>query len=203
MLKFVITIGVTGEIAAGKSTVGSLLAARGARVVDADALAHETYAPGTSGFAAVVQAFGPAIIGLDGGVDRAALGRIVFADAAQMRLLTAIVWPLTRARFEAVRREAAGASVEVLAVEAVALREAGWGALCDEVWLVRAPEDAVRQRLTERSLSEADIAARFAAQRAGLAGGEGVSLALENDGDLDSLERLVDAAWQAALARPR
>ena len=198
-----ITIGVTGGIAAGKSTVGRLLAAHGARVVDADVLAHETYAPGTPGFAAVVQAFGPAIIGPDGGVDRAALGRMVFAHAAQMRLLTAIVWPPTRARFEAVRSKADEAGVEVLAVEAVGLREAGWGALCDEVWLVRAPEDAVRQRLTERSLSEADVNARLAAQRADLAAGESVNVVLENDGDLDSLERRVDAAWQAALTRPR
>ncbi|MGE3845102.1 MAG: dephospho-CoA kinase, partial [Vicinamibacterales bacterium] len=91
-----LTIGLTGGIATGKSSVARMLAHRGAVVLDVDRVAHETYAVGTAGFAAVVGAFGTEIVGADAAIDRRALGRVVFSDPLQLRRLTDIVWPLTR-----------------------------------------------------------------------------------------------------------
>jgi dephospho-CoA kinase len=195
-----LTIGLTGGIASGKSSVGLMLAARGARVIDADRVAHETYAPGTPGFDAVVAAFGPSVIGRDSAIDRAALGRLVFADPARLQQLTSIVWPLARARVEALREEALAAGSVAFVIEAVALREAGWTGLCDQVWLVRAPLHAVHERLVLRGLERTDAEARIAAQRTDALGLDRIDVVIENDGDMETLERQVDAAWSEAIA---
>src|SRR5688572_15568138 len=112
-----LTMGITGGIAGGKTTVARLLQAHGARVIDADSVAHETYEAGTAGYRAVLQAFGPAVAAPNG-IDRQALGRIVFADPAQMARLTAIVWPLVAERLASLKREAEAQGVAVLAIEA-------------------------------------------------------------------------------------
>ena len=199
-----ITIGITGGIAAGKSAVSRLLAERGARIVDADRVAQETYAPGTPGFEAVVAAFGREVVGRDRAIDRRALGRLVFSAPARLKQLTDIVWPLTRARLEALKAEHASAGALVLVLEAAVLREAGWAGLVDEVWLIRAPEAIALARLLSRpGLSATEAAQRIAAQKTSSAGLEDVDVVIDNDGDLDQLERRADAAWQAALARRR
>src|SRR5439155_8816703 len=143
------TIGLTGGISSGKSTVADLLARRGARVIDVDRLGHETYAPGTPGFAAVREAFGPAIVASDGNIYRAALGRIVFADAGERRRLTDLVWPLLRERIGGLIEERKS-DRGVLVFDAAVLFEAGWQDLFDEVWVVIAPSDVVRERLIAR-----------------------------------------------------
>jgi dephospho-CoA kinase len=199
----VLTIGITGGIASGKSTVAQLLAASGVHVVDADQLAHETYAPGAAGYDPVLAAFGPSVLAPDGAIDRRALGRIVFADPAQMARLTAIVWPLTRKRLEALIAAAGSEGEGVVAVEAVALREAGWAGLFNQVWLVRSPIDAVRARLTRRGLTEGEAEARIAAQPAAATDPAGADLVIDNDGSLDALKAKVDAALQAVLKRRR
>jgi dephospho-CoA kinase len=83
-----LVIGLTGSIAAGKSTVGQLLAARGAVHCDADKLVHRLYDPGTPGFERVVEAFGREVVGADGYVDRKSLGAKVFGKPEEMRKLT-------------------------------------------------------------------------------------------------------------------
>src|SRR5262249_10180772 len=97
----VMTIGLTGGIGSGKSTVAAILAELGARVIDADRIGHEGYRPGSPGFAAVVDAFGPAVVDADGTIDRSALGAIVFADPAARARLNAIVHPLIAAELAA------------------------------------------------------------------------------------------------------
>jgi dephospho-CoA kinase len=198
-----ITIGLIGGIASGKSEVARLLRELGAETLDADRVAHETYAPGTQGFAAVVDAFGPEVAGADGGIDRRRLGALVFAEAAAMRRLTDIVWPLTRELLAQRKQEAAARGTAVLVLEAAVLIEAGWQDLADEVWLVRAPVAAVRSRLRERrGLSAADTEARIAVRDlAPLAAA--ATVVIENDGDLEALARRVDVAWQALQARAR
>ena len=198
-----LTIGLTGGIASGKSSVARLLAARGAVVVDADRLAHETYAPGTPGFDAIVQAFGPGVVSPDGAIDRRALGRLVFGRPDRLERLTGIVWPLARARVEQARAAAAAAGAPAFVVEAVALREAGWRDLVDELWLVRVPRALARQRLLQRGgLSEAEADARLDAQAATDLGDRDADRVIDNAGDLAALEAAVEAAWQAALATP-
>ncbi|MGH9281378.1 MAG: dephospho-CoA kinase, partial [Acidimicrobiales bacterium] len=94
-------VGLTGGIGSGKSTVANALAAHGAVVVDADVLARQVVEPGTPGFAAVVARFGPEVVAADGGLDRAALARLVFADDAARRDLNGIVHPLVAAATQA------------------------------------------------------------------------------------------------------
>ncbi|MCH9714827.1 MAG: dephospho-CoA kinase [Cyanobacteria bacterium] len=148
-------IGLTGGIASGKSTVGRLLAARGLPVLDADGFAREALAPGSPGAQAVLARYGT--------LDRAALGRIVFADAAERQWLEQLVHPLVRARFAAELERLAAAPVVVLMIPL--LFEAGLERLCSEVWLVDCDEAQQLQRLMARNgLSAAEARARIAAQ---------------------------------------
>src|SRR5262245_24568493 len=94
----VLMVGLTGGIAAGKSAVAARLAELGAVVIDADELARDVVAPGTEGLAEVVATFGTQILDSNGGLDRAALGRLVFADEHQRRRLEEIVHPRVRER---------------------------------------------------------------------------------------------------------
>lgn len=190
-----LSIGLIGGIASGKSLVGRLLAQRGACVVDADRLAHEAYRPGSEGFKALVAAFGEGIVAPDGSIDRAALGRLVFGDAQRLAQLSAIVWPLTRSLVEQEQRKQAAAGTRVFVVEAPLLIEAGWQDLVDQVWLVRSPLDVVRRRLRERGLSDAEADRRLAATTDAAAAAAQAHVIIENDGDLADLERKVDAAW--------
>lgn len=167
-------IGLTGGIASGKSSVGRLLAERGLPLLDADVFAREALAPGSPGARAVLQRYGervrlqtpcepPSTADADAVIDRAALGRIVFADAAERRWLEQLVHPLVRARFEAELEALAEAPVVVLVIPL--LFEVGLEALCSEVWLVDCDADQQLQRLMVRDrLSEADARARLAAQ---------------------------------------
>jgi len=189
-------IGLTGRIGSGKSEVGRRLAELGAFVLDADRAAHETYAPGTEGFEAVVREFGAGVVGPNGEIDRRRLGEIVFGDSERRRRLTQIVWPLTRRAVEEEMRRQAAAGARVFVVEAALLVEAGWADLFDQVWLVRAPADAVRERLAARGLKADDIEARLAAGTDEAAAAAAATLVLENDGDLARLRRLVEDAWE-------
>ena len=191
----VLTIGLIGGIASGKSLVGRLLAAKGACVVDADLVAHQAYEPGSEGFSALVAAFGDGIVATDGSIDRPALGRIVFADPQRRAQLTGIIWPLTRRLIEQQKQAQAAAGTAVFVVEAPLLIEAGWQDLVDQIWLVRSPDAAVRERLRERGLSDAEAGRRLAAATNASAAAAQAGVIIENDGDLADLEAKVDAAW--------
>ena len=193
------TIGLIGGIATGKSEVARLLAGHGARVIDADRLVHEVYAPSTPGFAAVLDAFGSEIAAAEGGIDRQKLGALVFADAERMRRLTDIVWPLARSRVEAAKREAAAAGAGVLVIEAALLLEAGWRDLVDQVWLVQADKATVRRRLRDRGLSAAEAETRLSTR--GLDRTDEADLVIENDGDLAQLAQRVERAWLTLVDR--
>jgi dephospho-CoA kinase len=193
-------IGLTGSIASGKSEVGRMLARRGACVVDADRVAHQVYEPGGEGYAPLIQAFGPDILAPDGTIDRVRLGQLVFADAARRRQLTDIVWPLTGQAVDRIAKEQEAAGTRVFVVEAPLLVDAGWQGYFDQVWLVRAPSDAVRERLKSRGLDEAELETRLAAATNLEAAAAIADVVIDNDGDLASLERAVEAAWQALPA---
>ncbi len=142
-------IGLTGGIATGKSTVASMLAARGAVVVDADLLAREVIAPGEPGYEKVVARFGGDIIDADGELDRAALAAIVFADPAARADLEAITHP----RIGTLMRDRIGvaASSAPLAVADIPLLfEGGGDAEFPETLLVYAPREVQLRRMRER-----------------------------------------------------
>ena len=161
-------IGLTGGIASGKSSVGKLLAERGLPVLDADAYAREALAPGSEGATAVLTRYGdavraPASDPARATLDRAALGRIVFADAAERAWLEAVVHPLVRERFARELERQAATPTVVLMIPL--LFETGLEALCSEVWLVDCEESQQLQRLMRRDgLSAAEAQARIAAQ---------------------------------------
>jgi dephospho-CoA kinase len=199
----VIVIGLTGSIAAGKSEVARMLAARGARVVDADVVAHETYLPGQSGHAALVAAFGESVLAADGTVDRRRLGEIVFGHPERLQRLSSIVWPLTRQRVEELAALAAAEGVDVFVLEAPLLIEAGWRDLVDQVWFVRASRPVALQRLEGRGLSAAEAEARVAARTAISEAEKAADLIIDNDGDLAMLEARVEAAWLTLRSESR
>ncbi|MEB3167776.1 MAG: dephospho-CoA kinase [Synechococcaceae cyanobacterium] len=157
-------IGLTGGIASGKSSVGAVLAARGLPVLDADLFAREALAPGRPATREVLARYGPPVQGQEqGSLDRAALGRIVFAQEAERRWLEALVHPLVRERME--RELAARAEAPVLVLMIPLLFEVGLEGLCSEVWLVDCEEEQQLRRLMERDgLGEADARERLAAQ---------------------------------------
>ena len=195
-----ISIGLTGGIASGKSVVSKLLAERGARVVDVDKVAQETYRSGTEGFAALQAAFGDQVVGADGEIDRRVLGGLVFGQPEELARLTDIVWPLTRARLEELKAEEAE-HTGVLVFEAAVLIEAGWWDLVDRVWVVTAPISLARERLIARNgLTREQADARINSQMTNEERIPFADVVIENGGDLETLAKRVDAAWTALTA---
>lgn len=194
-------IGLTGPIGCGKSTVAGWLGARGAVVVDADAVAREVTAPGQPGHDAVLARFGDAVQAPDGTLDRAALARIVFVDEEALRELEAIVHPLVRPRILAAVDAARERNAPAVVIEAIKLVEGGLADLCDEVWWVSCQDQ--RARLTGRGMDAADADRRIAAQ-AGmkervLAGRPDVT-EVDTSGSLAEAEARVATRWEAVLA---
>src|SRR5260370_24069138 len=129
-----LTMGLTGGIGSGKSTAATILAEFGAPIIDADKVAHTTYAPGGAAYAAVVAAFGAEIVAADRTIDRKKLGAIVFGNPDKLNKLTSIVWPAT---FQGIRKNlddlrASGTKTPII-VEAAILIEANWQSLFDEI----------------------------------------------------------------------
>lgn len=157
-----LVLGVTGGVGCGKSEVGRILERLGFAVCDADRLAHDVITPGGEAYDAVVRRFGPPIVGPDGAIDRAALARIVFGDAAALADLNALTHPPTR---RALRRWLDGLLPECDAAALVPLLfEAGWTDGWTAVICVAARPDLVRERLLRRGWSEEEIRRRIAAQ---------------------------------------
>ncbi len=199
-----VRIGLTGPIGCGKSTVAGWLAARGAAVVDADALTREVMLPGMAAFDSIVARFGRAVVGPDGLLDRSALGRIAFADQAALRALEAIVHPAVRPLIVAAVAGAAAGGAPAVVIEAIKLVEAGYARECDEVWLVTCPEVEQRARLRARGASEAEVDQRLAAQgdvRDRL--GPAATRVIDTGGSADEAERRVAEAYRAALHASR
>ena len=157
-------IGLTGPIGCGKSTVASWLGELGAQVIDADLVARDVTSPGSPELAAVVAAFGPWILRDDGSLDRAALGRMVFADTAALARLEAIIHPAVRPRILESIASAERDRPPAVVIEAIKLVEGGLAALCDEVWLVTCDPADQLSRLSARGVQPADAQARIAAQ---------------------------------------
>ena len=189
-------IGLTGGIAGGKSLVAQQLAERGAVVIDADKLGHEAYRKGSETFRAVVDAFGEDVVGGDGEIDRKALGAKVFAEPEARRRLEAIVWPAMRGMMEEHLAELRAKNTSVAVLEAALLIEADWLPLVDEVWLVTASPETVRQRLAERNGMTAEQAdSRVRAQLSSEERRAYADVVIENDGSLEDLQRAVDESW--------
>lgn len=189
-----LVIGLTGNIACGKSTVSGILTELGAAVVDADQVAHQALEAGTATAAEVLRAFGRTILNTEGQIDRRALGGIVFSDPAALRRLEAIVHPFVRKRMsEFVER-----STGIVVIDAIKLIESPLRTLCDVIWVVTCSERAEIARLVQRNgYSREEALLRLRAQ-----GPQALKIAaadtlIENAGSLEELRSRVLAAWSA------
>jgi len=188
-------VGLTGGVASGKSTVSAILAELGAVVIDADLLAREVVAPGTEGLAAVVEEFGPDVLGPDGGLDRPRLGALVFADPERRRALESIIHPRVRAR--AAQIEAAAPAGAVIVHDIPLLAETGQAASFEAVVVVDVPVEVQVDRMVRvRGMSEADARARIAAQADRDARLAVATYVVENTGDLDELRARVEEVYR-------
>ncbi len=197
-----VVIGLTGGIGSGKSTVASLLADMGARVLDTDKLGHEVYLPETPGWHEVVGAFGRKVLRPGGMVDREKLGQVVFSQPEALARLNAIVHPrilqVVKRRVKEWQRQ----GVAVVVVEAALLIEAGWSASVDEVWVTIASEETVVRRLTEgQGVAEDDVRARIGAQLSNRERRRHADVAIENNGSRDDLRGRVEQLWRELCRR--
>jgi dephospho-CoA kinase len=190
----VLRVGLTGGIGSGKSEVSRRLAAQGAIIIDADAIAREVVAPGTEGLAEVVEAFGEEVLRADGELDRPALGDIVFADPELRGKLNAIVHPRVGARMQELEREAGPGAIVVHDVPLIA--ENGMAGAYDVVVVVDVPPRLQVERLERfRGMTAEQARARMAAQasreqRLAIAG-----IVIDNSGSLSELDRQVGDLW--------
>lgn len=191
-----LVVGLTGGIGSGKSTVSTRLAAEGAVVVDADAITREVQQPGTEVFDAMVERFGPGIVGPDGALDRPAVADIVFGDPEALRDLNAIVHPAVGA--EIVRRMTELADSDSVVVLDVPLMVESKNAYPVAGLLVVDvdPEVAVRRLVEQRGMREADVRARMTRQATREERLARADFVIHNDDTLDDLATQVDAAWE-------
>ncbi len=190
-------IGLTGNIAVGKSLALALLAELGAATIDADEVGHGVLRQGGAAYAAVVEAFGRGILGADGEIERSALGAIVFADEAQLRRLEAITHPAIRAE---IRRLVMEAEADVVVIEAIKLLEGGLKAEVDAVWVVNASEARQMARLAgARGMTREEAARRIRLQNSQADKVRQADVVLENEGGIDGLRAQVERALRAFL----
>ena len=189
------TIGLTGGIGSGKSTVSALLARRGAVIIDADAITKELQAPGTEVFTKMVERFGGGIVAADGTLDRQAVADIVFADEAALRDLNDIVHPAVGA--ETTRRILEQADTDHLVVLDIPLlvESAGKRPVAGILVVDVDPEVAVQRLVAQRGFSEADARARMARQATREERLAKADLVIDNSGTPEDLARLVDELW--------
>ncbi|MBI4770484.1 MAG: dephospho-CoA kinase [Chloroflexi bacterium] len=192
-------IGLTGNIATGKSVVRKMLEHLGASSIDADALSHRAIARGAPGYAEVVKTFGTYMLGADGEIDRQRLGRLAFADPEALARLEEIIHPLVQQAVDYLVRRA---RQPVVVIEAIKLLESPLARLCDTLWVADAPEALQLQRLvTKRNLSEAEARRRIAGQNAPAGKLRLANVVIRNSGSFEDTWLQVQAAWEG-LRRP-
>ncbi len=190
-----IIIGLTGNIACGKSTVLGMLGELGSTTIDADAVYHELIAPQSPLNTAIRERFGPAVLAPDGAIDRSVLGRIVFNEAAALADLDALTHPAVVAD---IRRQLEAIDTKVAVVDAVKLVESGLADDCDELWVVTCPADVEVHRLMQRNgIDRVEAARRVASQPSLEPKLARAAAIIDNGGDLDATRAQVAARWRA------
>lgn len=196
-----VTIGITGPIGCGKSTVAGWLGEFGALVIDADAVARAVTDGDPSVLADIVETFGPRVTRGDGALDRSAVAEIVFGDPIALTRLEAIVHPAVRRSILASILAAEAGAAPSIVIEAIKLVEGGLAAACDEVWLVTCEPDLQMARLAGRGMAPSDAAARTAAQGSIRERAEAVAdRIIDTSGTLEESRARAVAAYRAALA---
>ncbi len=193
-------IGLTGNIAVGKSRVREILSELGAAAIDADHIAHQVLGIGDATYDAVIEAFGDGILNDDGEIERSALGAIVFADPARLKQLEKITHPAIRARIDLRIRET---EERIVVIEAIKLLEGALKHVVDSIWVVDAgPENQLHRLMTARSLSEAEAQRRMELQNSQADKLRQADVIIRNDGDIADTRAQVTRAWRAIPSGP-
>lgn len=188
-------IGLTGNIATGKSTVAQMLSDLGAEVIDADALVHELQRKGTQIYDEIVAEFGTGILREDGELDRTALGAIVFSDSKRLHALEAIMHPAVGVES---RRRIERARADIVVYEAILLIEKSRHEICDAIWVVTAPRAAQVTRLVQhRGMSDGEAQTRVDAQTSPEQKLRHATIVIDNGGSLGATHQQVRTAYEA------
>lgn len=194
-------IGLTGNIACGKSTVLAQLQALGAHVIDADQRIHGILRMGGPAYEQVIEEFGREIIGKDGEIDRRALGRIVFSDSKKLLRLEQIEHPIVR---RVIDDEIRDAREPVVVLDAIKLIESGWADKCDAVWVVTCRREQQVERLIHtRGYSRQEAEARVNAQSTQQAKIERANVVIDNSGTVGATREQVKRAWDRQMVGRR
>jgi dephospho-CoA kinase len=187
-------IGLTGTMGSGKSTVLRMLGQLGARIIDADALAHQAMTQGTATWRAIVDNFGEEVLDPQGNIDRRRLASVVFEEPEALQRLEEIVHPAVDQKF----REILETSEEsVIAVEAVKLIESGIHQQLGSLWLVTCPhEERVRRLVEARGEDPEEIRERLAAQMSESEQAQWADVTIDNGGSLEHTWEQVRGAWE-------
>ncbi|HEX7975577.1 MAG TPA: dephospho-CoA kinase [Anaerolineales bacterium] len=190
-------IGLTGNIATGKSVVRRMLEHLGAYGIDADALAHRAIAQDAPGYQPIVDTFGKWVLGSDGQVDRSRLSRVIFADPEALARLEAIVHPLVGQAVDILIRRSPRS---VVVLEAIKLIESGLNKQCDSLWVTYASQEMQMSRLMQkRGMTEAAARQRIQAQPVQEQKTAAARVVIQNTGSFEDSWRQVVTAWQATV----
>lgn len=193
-------IGLTGGIATGKTTVARFLEQLGAVVVDADQLSRDAVAPGSPALASVVELFGPAVVAVDGSLDRQAVRGLIFGDNVKRKQLEAILHPAIKALAVQRLAEARTSGAEVAVYMAPLLIEAQATDRVDEVWVVTLRPEVQLERLMARDHCSREQAKQIITAQMPLAEKEGYGIVvIDNSGTLEETRQQVLAAWQQRI----
>ena len=187
-------IGLTGNIATGKSVVRRMLEHLGAYTIDADALSHRAIAKDAPGYKPAIETFGKWILGSDGQINRSRLGGLVFRDSEALGKLENIIHPLVGQAIEILVQRA---SQRVVVIEAIKLIESELRTACDSIWVTYAPEEIQIERLMrKRGFSHDEAVNRIHSQGAQSEKIERANTVIRNTGSYDELWKQVTAAWK-------
>jgi dephospho-CoA kinase len=187
-------IGLTGNIATGKSVVRRMLEHLGAYTIDADALAHRVISKGAPGYQPVLDMFGVWLLDKDGQIDRGKLGRLVFADPQALAQLEAIIHPYVGQAIELLVRRA---RQTVVVIEAIKLLESNLRGQCDSIWVTDASEEVRIERLVrKRGMSREEALQRIHSQSAQKDKLAAANVVIANKGSYEDLWKQVSDTWK-------
>lgn len=193
-------IGLTGNIATGKSEVARMLHDLGAVVIDADQVAREVVEPGQPALAEIARVFGTDLLLPSGELDRRKMARLVFNDPEKLQRLEAITHPAVReVMWQKIRAQAEEA---IVVIEVIKLFESDWAHHCDEVWVTHCPPEMQIERLMHgRNLTETEAYARVSAQPPQHDKLKKADVIIDTSGNLEHTRQQVIAAWNRLISR--
>jgi dephospho-CoA kinase len=188
-----VIIGLTGNIATGKTAIMKLARQHGALVIDADKIVHEILAQDKDVQAAIVDAFGPAVQQADGSINRPALGKIVFADAHALRELEMIIHPAVYPR---VLERIGESTAPIVIIEAIKLLEGKLRGLCDAIWVAHCSREQQLERLRVcRGLDAETAALRVDSQPPQEEKTRQADLVIDTGGLMEETRNQFETAW--------